>query len=125
RDLPALVPDNGKRGSVQAAVLTHATNLHRLMSFFETAHQPLLVAGMASDQAKLLRWRVEYLSLPVQFLEDPDSAELLCQLIAGGESFFDDWRRIANAMLAQMLPDPSSKETRARGRDIFVNSGAT
>ncbi|MCY1289741.1 CRISPR-associated protein CasA/Cse1 [compost metagenome] len=117
RDLPVLVPDAEGRFSQQAAVLGHAANLHA--QSFQRTEQPLLVAGLASDQAKLLRWRAERIALPTALLADPALAQDLRELVGKAEELFGEIRKIATGMLAETLPDPSSKDTRARARSLF------
>lgn len=115
RDLPALVPNSGE--GVQAAAVVHsAAGLHGELSPFESVHQPLLVAGLASDQAKLLRWRMERVDLPSALLLDANSALSLRQYVAAAESLFSEVKRLATGLLAETLPDSSSKDTRTRAR---------
>jgi CRISPR system Cascade subunit CasA len=102
--------------SQAAAVLDHAINLHRVNSG-DAVYQPLLVAGLASDQAKLLRWRAEQVVLPASVLLDADKASSLRQLVGAAEELFGDLRRLASRMLAETLPDPGSKDTRARASE--------
>ncbi len=118
RDLPALVPDLDGKSAQPAAVLNYAANLHEASSF-EQVYQPLLVAGVASDQAKLLRWRSERVALPVALLADAARAQHLRTLIALAEAVFVDLRRLAGWTMAQTLPDSGSKDTYARARDVI------
>lgn len=115
RDLPALVP-NLQGESQSAAVLDYAINLHQVNSF-KAVYQSLLVAGLASDQAKLLRWRAEQVVLPASLLLDADKALSLRRLVGNAEELFGELRRLASRMLAEILPDPGSKDTRARASD--------
>ncbi|MEO4045672.1 type I-E CRISPR-associated protein Cse1/CasA [Pseudomonas sp. CAU 1711] len=121
RDLPALVPNAGA-GSQAAAVVQGAVALHRELNPFETVHQPLLVAGLASDQAKLLRWRMEQIALPSALLLEPDKALHLRERVAAADELFGELKRLATGMLAETLPDPASKDTRSRARSL-VESG--
>ncbi|EHY79334.1 type I-E CRISPR-associated protein Cse1/CasA [Stutzerimonas stutzeri] len=121
RDLPALVPNAGE-GSQAAAVVQHAVSLHKELNPFEVMHQPLLVAGLASDQAKLLRWRMEQIALPSSLLLEPEKALHLRERVAITDELFGELKRLATGMLAQTLLDPSSKDTRARARSL-VESG--
>lgn len=117
RDLPALVPNAGE-GSQAAAVVQQAVGLHGELNPFESVYQPLLVAGLASDQAKLLRWRMEQLVLPSALLLDADKALQLREQVAAAESLFGDLKRLATGLLAETLPDPASKDTRSRARSL-------
>ncbi|MFT3803782.1 MAG: type I-E CRISPR-associated protein Cse1/CasA [Burkholderiaceae bacterium] len=118
RDLPALVPNTGK-DSQAAAVVQDAIGLHQELDSFESVHQPLLVAGLASDQAKLLRWRMEQINLPSSLLLDSDKAAELCIHVASAEALFKEMKGLATGLLAETLPDPSSKDTRKRARDLI------
>jgi len=120
RDLPALVP-NPTGESQPAAVLNYAIGLRQLVSF-DDIYQPLLVAGIASDQAKLLRWRIEQIALPGELLIDANKALLLRQLVEQAESLFGELRQMATRTLAETLPDSVSKDTRNRARDV-LNAG--
>lgn len=111
RDLSALVP-NPQRTSLPAAVLSYATALHDELHS-DPVYQPLLVAGLASDQAKLLRWRSERIALPRALLEDADSAQYLRELVAKAETLFSDIRVLATCMLAENLPDHEDTSKRS------------
>lgn len=121
RDLPALLPEAGGT-SRAAAVMQYAVSLHAEMNPFDPPHQPLLVAGLASDQAKLLRWRMEQLVLPGRLLLEPQKTQVLRDAVAAAEALFFDLKRLATGLLADTLPDPASKDTRARARSL-VESG--
>ncbi|MDX3905105.1 MAG: type I-E CRISPR-associated protein Cse1/CasA [Pigmentiphaga sp.] len=117
RDLPALVPDQGSGGQ-PAAVLNYAINLH-LADATRPPHQLLLIAGVASDQAKILRWRADSIVLPSELLINPDKAQQLGSLLRAAESLFSDARRLATWMLAHALPDSKSKDTQGRARALL------
>lgn len=118
RDLPALVPNAGE-GSQTAAVVHGAVALHRELNPFETIHQPLLVAGLASDQAKLLRWRMEQIALPASLLLEPDKALHLRERVAAADELFGELKRLATGMLAETMPEPNHKDTRSRSRSLI------
>lgn len=120
RDLPALVPapQSGDKASFRpAAVVEAAAVLHALMGRLLT-HQPLLVAGLASDQAKLLRWRMEQFSLPQALLAEPDRARELKTHIARAEELHRLLRGLTTDVVAGTLPEPGNKDTRARAREL-------
>lgn len=121
RDLPALLPNAGE-GSQAAAVVQGAAALHGQLNRFESAHQPLLVAGLASDQAKLLRWRMEQIALPSSLLLEPEKALILRRCVADADSLFADLKRLATGMLAETMPESGHKDTRSRARTL-VESG--
>lgn len=120
RDLPALLPDAEGKASQPAAVLEWAANLQFLLG--NNAAQPLLVAGLASDQAKLLRWRSERVVFPARLLASPDHANELRRYVRDAEELFAAVRKLAVGMLADTLPDAGSKDTWARARSM-VDSG--
>jgi CRISPR system Cascade subunit CasA len=118
RELPALVPDPTGQFNQGAAILAWATNLRNRLGQLD-APVPVLVAGLASDQAKLLRWRVEQLDLPLALLVDPDAAAELRAQIRSVEDFFSRLRAPCATMIAGAMPDPTHKDTKARARTIL------
>lgn len=118
RDLAALLPDASGKESQPAAVLGWASNL-QLELGDSHRHQPLLSAGLSSDQAKLLRWRLEHIVLPVAFLTNSDLAGVLRNLLRKAEDVFKRMRQSAVDMLAETLPDSACKDTKSRARSIF------
>jgi CRISPR system Cascade subunit CasA len=122
RDLPALVPtpqDGGKAYKPAATVSAAESLLRRLGR--KRQHQPILVAGLASDKAKLLRWRAEQFTLPDVLLTDPDRALELKTYLAMCEQVHSQLRYLAGELQAAVLPDPSSKDTKARARSLIDN----
>lgn len=118
RDLPVLLP-NPSGQSQPAAVLNNAISLHQQLNPFDVVDQPVLVAGIASDQAKLLRWRVEQACVPSSLLMVAEQAMLLRQLVEQAETLFRDLKSIGTWMLAETHPDPASKDTRSRARSLL------
>lgn len=121
RDLPALVPgprteDENRR---PAAVINYAAGLHRALPGRSGGYQPMLVAGLASDQAKLLRWRLEQISLPANLLNDTQRARLLKDLVADADALFYAVRGLAVSMIAESLPDPGSPDTRKKAQGLL------
>ena len=121
RDLPTLVPNTGE-GSQAAAVVQDAVALHQELNPFEVVYQPLLVAGLASKDMKLLRWRMEQIALPSSLLLVPDKALHLRERVAAADEFFGELKRLAASMLAETMPEPNHKDTRSRARSL-VESG--
>lgn len=120
RDLPALVPAP-QQGYQAAQVVQRAASLHQLAGRVD-GQQALLVAGMASDQAKLLRWRLEQMVLPEALLLDADRALQLREHVALAETVHQQLRQTAGALVADSLPDSRSKDTRSRARGL-VDAG--
>lgn len=113
RDLPALLPDGGSR---PAAIIENATRLNESLG---KAHLRLLVAGLASDQAKLLRWRVEQLELPQALLDQPEVTRAARLMLEMAEALFASLKGAAVQLIADTLPDSQQKETRSRARALF------
>jgi CRISPR system Cascade subunit CasA len=125
RDLPALVPApqaGAKQTFRPAMVVEAASALHSLRPRRQRSHQHLLVAGLASDKAKLLRWRLEQFTLPDALLVDPGCARDLRSNMALADELHRQLKQLATTPVADTLPDPKSKDTRQRARDI-VDSG--
>lgn len=125
RDLPALVPapQGGAKQTFRTAMVVEAASaLHRLRPSHQRGHQRLLVAGLASDQAKLLRWRLEQFTLPEALLVDPRCVLDLRRHMALADELHRQLKQLATTLVAGTLPDPSSKDTRQRARDV-VDSG--
>lgn len=120
RELPSLVPDASGQHSHPAAVLGWASNLYDLIG--QEAPVQILVAGLASDQAKLLRWRAESIKLPVALLTDPPAAQQLRQHLQQAENVYFQLRRIAATLVAHTMPDSEHKDTRSRAQSIVSNS---
>ena len=123
RELPSLLPVEPGKASHRAAVLGYASNLQSAMSF-DSVYQPLLVAGLASHQAKLLRWRQEQIVLPAALLQSWDKAHALAVLLQLAETEFKAFRDVAQSLLTQTLPTPDNKDTRARARNLFEAGAA-
>ncbi len=124
RDLPVLLPDSSENAGHPAELLHVASHLQRYLPQ-PMAQQPLLVAGLASDQAKLLRWRCEQLSLPAILLEDAGLANDLRHRLEALESLHSSLRTLGTNVLAASMPDPEHKDTRSRARALLDASGAT
>ena len=122
RDLSSLMPDSGGKQAIPASVLAWAAALHEAMGEWD-AKVPVLVAGMASEKAKLLRWRSERFALPAPLLLNPDAALLLRQQLKAADDAWFRLRGIASDMIAQTMPDPASKDTRTRARAV-LDTGA-
>lgn len=118
RDLPVLLPNPGGQ-SQPAAVLNNAISLHQQLNPFDAVEQPILVAGIASEKAKLLRWRVEQACVPSSLMMVEEQAMLLRQLVEQAETLFRDLKSIGTWMLAETHPDPASKDTRSRARSLL------
>jgi CRISPR system Cascade subunit CasA len=123
RDLPALLADPEGQNAKPPAVLSNARNLYDALGLMD-ADISVLTAGLASDQAKLLRWRIDRIALPQAMLTNPEAAaELRAQVRFSDEVFFR-LRGVYADMIALTMPDPRHKDTKARAREILVNGPA-
>ena len=123
RDLPSLVPDTSGRFDLPPAVLGWAINLYDALGLWE-APVPVMSAGLASDQAKLLRWRAERIELPRALLADPQAAMSLREEVRRAEGVHFRVSGICADMIAAAMPDSGHKDTRARARAIQENGAS-
>jgi CRISPR system Cascade subunit CasA len=122
RDLPALAMPPGASGK-PPAVLNQAVQLGLELGDGGPVYQPVLIAGLASDQAKLLRWRMERFALPSTLLQRPELATFFKNLVEKSEVVFKALNSVAVKLVAHTMPDPESSETRKRAR-AYLESGA-
>ena len=118
RDLSVLVPDFQGTAAQPAEILRWAADLKRMLGE-ENTGQEILAAGVSSDQAKILRWRIEQIALPAALLADASLAGALREEARRAEEFYGKLRSIAVRMLAAVLPDPARKDTKAMARNIL------
>ena len=123
RDLPSLLPDPSKSKDIPAAILGWASNLYSALGQWDASVQ-ILSAGLASDQAKLLRWRAERIEMPQTLLTQEDGTEMLRQQVRFADEVFSRGRSIFTDLIAQTMPDPKHKDTKARAKDILANGPA-
>jgi CRISPR system Cascade subunit CasA len=118
RDLGALLPDVTGKLAQPAAVLNWAANLHVARNAWD-ADQAVMLAGLCSNKAKLVRWRAELYRLPVSSLSEADLGAAVRNQLQRCDDLFYPLRTLAADLLAQTMPDPSSKDTRARARAVL------
>ena len=118
RDMGALLPDATGHLARPAAVLSWAANLHDAAGRW-SVELPVLLAGLCSEKAKLVRWRAERHALPSTSLCRADMATAVRDELHRSEDLFHQLRTIAAELLARTMPDPSSKDTRARARAVL------
>lgn len=80
---------------------------------------PVMLAGLCSDKAKLLRWRTERYRLPSSSLCSADISAAVRGQLQRCDSVFASLRTLATELLALSMPDPRSKDTRARARAVL------
>ncbi len=115
RDLPTLLPPVGAQSAKAAAVIAWATGLRADLGVSGDM-QGLIVAGLASDKAKLQRWRMERVVLPAELLLHPEAARILVVLLQEAEETHRQLRRIGAQAMAMMMADAANKETLADAR---------
>lgn len=118
RDLSSLMPDPRGKDANPAAVLAWAASLKDTLGE-RNLHLPVLIAGLASDKAKLLRWRSERFALPAGLLIDQDAGPELRRQIRNADDFYYRLRGIASDMVAETMSNPASKDTRSHARAII------
>jgi len=114
RDLPSLTAGAKE---MAPAVLRHAADI---TGEDEVLH--VLAAGLASDQAKLERARMELLRLPHALLSVEAAAAQLREDVAAAEALYDKLRALAARVVALTQPDPEHKETREKARNRVAQS---
>ncbi len=118
RDLGALLPDATGQFAKPAAVMSWAANLHDAAGHWD-AEVPVLLAGLCSEKAKLVRWRSERHALPSTSLCRADVAEAVRGELLRSKDLYQQVGAIATELLARTMPDPTSKDTRARARAVL------
>lgn len=102
RDFAALLP---KPGSAQGlAVADHARNVYRALGrHFRQRGLPVMVAGQASDQAKVELWRGEIYRLPEAILGETDLRAFVEQCLNEAEVMGEVLNGAARALAAGLL----------------------
>lgn len=118
RDLGALLPDPTGKLALPASVLSWATNL-QVAADQEDSDLPVMLAGLCSDKAKLVRWRTERYRLPRTSLCSADMSAAVRDQLQRCDTLFASLRTLATELLALSMPDPRSKDTRARARAML------
>jgi CRISPR system Cascade subunit CasA len=125
RDLSAFLPAAEGTFAKPATVLSWAASLNAVIG---RQWQPLLVAGLACHPkraAKLERWRIEQISLPVKFLADSENTIDLRLAISDAEKLFWEIRKVACERLADGFPNSASDFTYIRAEKLLDSSGYT
>lgn len=118
RDLPALVPCCDSNDAHPAATLNFTENLLSLLPE-KQGDQVILVAGLASNRAKLERWRIDQVVLPVGLITSIENASEVRRLIRISEQGFDGLKKISIDMITDALPDAKSRDAPARAKKVF------
>lgn len=120
RDLTSMIPDTTGKYDVQAASLGWATNLYAALND-ESAFVTVIAAGWKNARnkaAKILRWRLEQVTLSYEVLRDPDSAQILRAFMRRAEGAFHGLGDICSELIAATMPDPKDKHTQSRASAI-------
>ena len=118
RDLGALLPDSTGAQAQPAAIVSWASNLHDARGEWDSV-VPVLVAGLCSEKAKLVRWRSERYALPSSALKSADVATILRAELKLADDLYYMVRGAASEMLTKAMPDSFSKDTRSRARAML------
>jgi CRISPR system Cascade subunit CasA len=114
RDLPSITADAKEKAP---AVLGYAADI---TDDSEVLH--VLAAGLASDQGKLERVRMELLRLPHALLAIEGVAAAFRKDVANAEALYDKLRKLAERVVALTQPDAEHKETREKARKRVAQS---
>ncbi|MFC4486042.1 type I-E CRISPR-associated protein Cse1/CasA [Tepidiphilus baoligensis] len=114
RDLPSITADAKKTAP---AVLRHAAEI---TDDSEVLH--VLAAGLASDQGKLERVRMELLRLPHALLAIEGVAAAFRKDVTHAEALYDKLHALAARVVALTQPDPNHEQTRKKARERVAQS---
>lgn len=103
RDLPALIPDAGAEKHLHPCVLDTAAQRFAEVNS-DMALVPVLAAGIASDQAKLERWRCATIVLPKAMLTASEPSAALRALVSEAEATGGALRKIAGKLTMKAFP---------------------
>lgn len=118
RDLPALLPAAGTQGGKAPSVLEYAAVLHA-EALMRSPYQPVWVAGLASDQAKLLRWRLEQVILPEKLLLNKDDVRDFLDFVQVADALYGVLRSEALRLIGGVMLEEESRERHAAARQQF------
>ena len=117
RDLGALLPDPSGRLAQPAPVLENA--LRALQAAGRRSEAlGLVVAGIAADQGKMLRGRIEQYRLPVGALDSAATATEVRAQLARAEEYAAALKSLSERLLLSTLPDPGHRDSRTLARRI-------
>jgi CRISPR system Cascade subunit CasA len=114
RDLPTLVPAPADSMVHPPAVLSWATALCAALGQLDR-EMPILVAGVASQQAKLLRWRKEVVRLPAKVLTAQDAAHFVRLWVGRCEEVYNDLRSSLSRVQEQLAKSGAAPRSRRAG----------
>ncbi|WP_158215280.1 type I-E CRISPR-associated protein Cse1/CasA [Candidimonas nitroreducens] len=118
RDLPALLPAVGAEGGKAPSVLEYAATL-RAEAPMGNPYQPVWVAGLASDQAKLLRWRLEQIILPEKLLLSEADVRDFLDFVQVADALYGALRSVAVRLIGNAMPKGEPRERQAVARQRF------
>lgn len=118
RDLPALLPAGGTESGRSPSVLEYAALL-RAEESIGSPYQPVWVAGLASDRAKLLRWRLEQIVLPEKLLLNEADVRDFLDFVQVSDTLFGSLQSIIMHLIGSVMPKGESRERQAAVRRRF------
>ncbi len=123
RDLPSIISSLKGKYSIPASVKEYSTNLLDIIGS-ENSYFPLLVAGLASNKAKIIRWRLEKFIIPKNLIIQEDAYGNLCEKICQAEDIYKRLTGILNELIANSMLDSDHNETKEKARAIQKNGPA-
>ena len=124
RDLASLLPEPTGTLSQPAAVMSWAVNLLTASGEMD-GHLSVMVCGLASDQAKLERWRCDLFSLPAATVLRADVAQEVRRLLALAEKLHTEALGVAADLLMGAMPALDRKQQKAAARQGLRAAGYT
>ncbi|MDN5843359.1 MAG: type I-E CRISPR-associated protein Cse1/CasA [Alcaligenaceae bacterium] len=118
RDLAALLPAAGAEGGKAPSVLEYAAALHAEAPI-GSSYQHVWVAGLASDQAKLLRWRLEHIVLPEKLLLNAADVQDFLDFVRVADAVYGALRSVALRLIGDAMPERDPREGRTAVRQRF------
>lgn len=103
RDLPALLPAAKDKQGLHPRIIDSASQV-LLAVDAESTRIPVLVAGLASDKAKLERWSIATISLPRSVLNAGGPTAALKALVTEAETTGGNLRKIAWELTVNAFP---------------------
>lgn len=117
RDMTPLMPNDGNYGR-RASVLEYAHQLNDELAAARRPYQNMLVAGVLSDQAKILNFHLHIISLAKPIFENAGVANVLISCLAQSEDIHRQLKFVASEMVAKTMTDPSNSNTKSAARSV-------
>ena len=120
RDLPSMLPCTNDRSETKESKSKPAELLENALDLLDHDRTLLkfLVAGLASDQAKPLRMRIEHTVWPTRILKNKSDFQELQLGFEEAEKLYRQFKMIHSELIANAMPTSESKETKKKSREI-------